>query len=743
MLLPAKSYSQIDNYVFSTAPHLYCGDVTVSGAMCSQFPFFPLQNDTLRALVVFVNYPDGDYETPNGSVLQQFWPASSYLQKPTWADSVICPTTTNVWHPSLTGLFRDMSGGKFWLIGDVYPDLVVLDNEISYYAYPTRNLGYVTKEVLEKIDEHVDWSLYDRLDPCDYNQNSNKNEPDGVVDFIFIVFRFANAHIVDGQSYTGIACLGGLSRSFAGQPDYTTKSGHKIDARFPGSGSIQEMTDRWSIGVMTHEFIEHYTYGSGHSGVMGQYNMNGGNFASAVDREKYNWNFGNNYTPTSNTTITLRDYVTTGDFIKIQRTSDAIYIENRRRYSYYATENYRSWKWGADDPRYPLQSDSGLVIYRRTGTRIFEIQSANGKWNWQQCFVSPYQRHKITYYTPSHNIWHHDTPDRLGGLSTFYLNKRVMDISCNPIPNQFNPNPFATIDSITYRGIGGDSNTCFDVGYNQIYSPWSNPALPVTNQNDSLLIEIVDSGARPGEVVVNIYFNNLLDAPPSKPTGVRGEYHIDTTLPDVVYTAVSWVHNIEPDMLRAGDLKRYKVYRGISPNMNEPTSYSCLTMVDIHKDSTPYYVDTILAAGSHVGGTPPPIHYLVGYKIMAVDNTDQESILSDRGKVTAVSPNSCSLCGEQDNISTGKDNVIMAMNYPNPFNPSTMIKFNLPHDGFVSLKVYDMIGREVAVLVNEFRQRGTHEIIFDTHNYTLSSGVYFYTFKVNRQTKIERLVLLK
>lgn len=80
MLLPAKSYSQIDNYVFSAAPHLYCGDVTVSGAMCSQFPFFPLQNDTLRALVVFVNYPDGDYETPNGSVLQQFWPASSYLQ---------------------------------------------------------------------------------------------------------------------------------------------------------------------------------------------------------------------------------------------------------------------------------------------------------------------------------------------------------------------------------------------------------------------------------------------------------------------------------------------------------------------------------------------------------------------------------------------------------------------------------------------------------------------------------------
>lgn len=57
MFLPSNSSSQIDNYVFSAAPHHYCGDVTVSGAMCNQFPFFPIQNDTLRALVVFVNYP--------------------------------------------------------------------------------------------------------------------------------------------------------------------------------------------------------------------------------------------------------------------------------------------------------------------------------------------------------------------------------------------------------------------------------------------------------------------------------------------------------------------------------------------------------------------------------------------------------------------------------------------------------------------------------------------------------------
>jgi len=63
-------------------------------------------------------------------------------------------------------------------------------------------------------------------------------------------------------------------------------------------------------------------------------------------------------------------------------------------------------------------------------------------------------------------------------------------------------------------------------------------------------------------------------------------------------------------------------------------------------------------------------------------------------------------------------------NYPNPFNPSTTIKYELPNFSIVRLSVYDMLGREVSVLVNERREAGCHEVRFDASG--LSSGVYFY-----------------
>ncbi len=66
-------------------------------------------------------------------------------------------------------------------------------------------------------------------------------------------------------------------------------------------------------------------------------------------------------------------------------------------------------------------------------------------------------------------------------------------------------------------------------------------------------------------------------------------------------------------------------------------------------------------------------------------------------------------------------------NYPNPFNPSTKIKFNLAESGHISLKIYDMLGKEAAEIVNENLSAGTYEFTFDA-NY-LSSGIYFYELK--------------
>ena len=80
-------------------------------------------------------------------------------------------------------------------------------------------------------------------------------------------------------------------------------------------------------------------------------------------------------------------------------------------------------------------------------------------------------------------------------------------------------------------------------------------------------------------------------------------------------------------------------------------------------------------------------------------------------------------------------------NYPNPFNPTTKIKFDLPKNGFVNLKVYDILGREVAVLVNQELQAGSKEYEFNAVN--LPSGVYFYKLKAGDFTATKKLVLVK
>jgi Secretion system C-terminal sorting domain len=80
-------------------------------------------------------------------------------------------------------------------------------------------------------------------------------------------------------------------------------------------------------------------------------------------------------------------------------------------------------------------------------------------------------------------------------------------------------------------------------------------------------------------------------------------------------------------------------------------------------------------------------------------------------------------------------------NYPNPFNPSTTIKYQIPKSGNVSLKVYDILGSEIATPVNEFKNEGRYEVIFDAS--ILSSGVYIYRLNVNESVIVKKMVLLK
>lgn len=83
----------------------------------------------------------------------------------------------------------------------------------------------------------------------------------------------------------------------------------------------------------------------------------------------------------------------------------------------------------------------------------------------------------------------------------------------------------------------------------------------------------------------------------------------------------------------------------------------------------------------------------------------------------------------------------LEQNFPNPFNPSTTINFSLPTEGFVSLKVYNALGQEVATLVNQVRAAGNYSASFDASR--LTSGMYFYTINANNFTSSKKMMLVK
>lgn len=83
----------------------------------------------------------------------------------------------------------------------------------------------------------------------------------------------------------------------------------------------------------------------------------------------------------------------------------------------------------------------------------------------------------------------------------------------------------------------------------------------------------------------------------------------------------------------------------------------------------------------------------------------------------------------------------LKQNFPNPFNPSTIISFNLPKKNHVTLKIYNTIGNEIATLIDGDIQAGTHEIKWDAK--TISAGVYFYRIETDEFIGIKKLTLLK
>ncbi|MHC1737625.1 MAG: serine hydrolase [Ignavibacteriaceae bacterium] len=85
----------------------------------------------------------------------------------------------------------------------------------------------------------------------------------------------------------------------------------------------------------------------------------------------------------------------------------------------------------------------------------------------------------------------------------------------------------------------------------------------------------------------------------------------------------------------------------------------------------------------------------------------------------------------------------LEQNYPNPFNPATVISYGLPVPGHVTLKLFDVLGNEIATLVDEEKNAGSYNYQLSTDNYQLTSGIYFYELRAGKYRSTKKLVLIK
>ncbi|HPI37586.1 MAG TPA: T9SS type A sorting domain-containing protein [Ignavibacteriaceae bacterium] len=250
----------------------------------------------------------------------------------------------------------------------------------------------------------------------------------------------------------------------------------------------------------------------------------------------------------------------------------------------------------------------------------------------------------------------------------------------------------------------------------EVITPWSDLRttsstynwIPNTTTSTNCGFEIIYEGN--GYYTIDFYSQNPVQASPSYPKNLQ------ITTSDNNNPVLTWEANIEPDISgyiidRAdGGYWEYNI-----------AQVSTTSFIDYNVNINPVFEDVIT------------------YKIRAVDTQAKISVPSE-----AVSIDDAVL--HKKNFSTGEIadksfDYFLSTSYPNPFNPTTTIAYQIKEKGLVQLKVYDILGKEITVLVNEIKSAGQYTVNFDGSH--LPSGVYIYSLRVNEFVQNNKMTLLK
>jgi hypothetical protein len=211
--------------------------------------------------------------------------------------------------------------------------------------------------------------------------------------------------------------------------------------------------------------------------------------------------------------------------------------------------------------------------------------------------------------------------------------------------------------------------------------------------------------------------------PPPSPAPITGKTFFDGTY----YRPHIFMNNT----FKERDFARYDIYK-YSPNTNGQIIYLTQTTADDFVDYTEYMLS----------GNDSP-WWNCYYYVKQVDQSSQVSAPSNYAYYTVAPQPICLGCGSDNkstqNVEPPKE--FKVSNFPNPFNPTTNIYFALPKPGQVKITVYDMLGRVVKELLNEYRGAGMYVTEFNAEN--LASGIYYYRIEAGSFIATKKMMLIK
>lgn len=669
---------------------------------------------TINVLFIFAQFPDDNYDKSNLTWIKGQAPANMQ----SWVDQT---WSSNPTEGSMTHYFNEMSFNKLKFTGKEVS--VITPHSRAWYLANNKNRGYIHKEIIEQLDETWDFGEFDNWDyEGDYN---HINRPDGIIDMIFIVWRnVANDFPSDSVKIVFQKLNMGRYADLGGSPitvdngQRTIKTGFWPDTtnKIPG-GSGATMTDWFTEDMFRfciHEF-GHYLQGGndqhvgyGFWGLLSGWGIKS-YIANSFERYRLGWINLNTIKASSILTIqnaTLPDFISTGiayRFVIDSASSQYFYIENH--------QNHTRWKYS------DATIEDGIYILRQDGAKgdntFIQLVPADGRWEWvvNQLTPNPWGSGDLPVFKKL-NV------DRVNG----YHDLQYIPWSWNGITKAATAIHFLEnsngqpVQDVRYTGDGKDA---FRTNYNEIFSPWSNPNSDKANRTATPFGFKINNLTN-GIYSIDIYVNTSLNAPPSKPQNVKIGWSSDN------YAELTWESNIEPD------IQSYKIYKeSAGSGMYITVAHDPNKTVQSWKDlevKKPSLRDTKVNCQ---------------YKIIAIDNTNKQSLASNEvsilGKTNYIWKNNSN--NNDDEISSTINDYKLFTNYPNPFNPTTKISFNVKEQGNVRLIVFNSLGEQVNELVNQFMDSGSYSVQFNASN--LPSGIYFYSFEVNGFREVKKMMLVK